>query len=292
VPNVASNGIRLEYETLGDPGAPALLLIMGLGAQLIDWPQEFCEGLAARGRYVIRFDNRDAGLSTSDPGWGVPDVPAVLAGDRATVPYLLSDLAADTAGLLDALGIARANVVGLSLGGMIAQQLTIDHPDRVAALVSIMSTTGDRTVGGPTPEAAAMLGRPPAADRETAIANTVAAARVIGSPGYPADGEELLRRAAAKYDRSYRPLGTLRQYAAALASPDRTEALGGVTVPTAVIHGEEDPLIPLSGGVATAAAVPGAGLLTLAGMGHDLPRPLWPVIIDTIVECTARAGAR
>nr|BFE72786.1 alpha/beta hydrolase [Actinoplanes digitatis] len=292
MPDVRSNGIQLRYETLGEHDAPALLLIMGLGAQLIDWPQDFCELLAARGLRVIRFDNRDAGLSSALPQLGVPDVRGILGGDRTTVPYLLADLAADAAGLLDALGVERAHVTGLSLGGMIAQQLTIDHPDRVASLCSIMSTTGDHSVGRPTPEAAALLGMPSAPSREAAIANSIASSRVIGSPGFPATEEELLLRATAKYDRAYNPLGTIRQYAAALASPDRTAALRGVTAPTVVIHGEDDPLIAVSGGRATAQAVPGAELLVIPGMGHDLPRAAWPRIVDAIVGNTERAVAR
>jgi pimeloyl-ACP methyl ester carboxylesterase len=291
VPDVQANGIQLSLQTLGDPADPALLLVMGLGAQLIDWPQEFCEQLAGRGFFVIRFDNRDAGLSTSRPEWGVPDVRAIVAGDRATVPYLLTDLAADTAGLLDALGVRRAHVVGASMGGMIAQQVAIDHPDRVASLCSIMSTTGDRSVGRSTPEAAAVLGAAPAPDRATAVATAVAAARTIGSPRYPAPEEELLSRAEAKYDRGYNPLGTLRQYAAIIASPDRTAALHEVTVPTVVIHGADDPLISVTGGQATAAAVPGAELIVLEGMGHDLPRVLWPRIVDAIATNSERAAA-
>jgi pimeloyl-ACP methyl ester carboxylesterase len=238
---------------------------------------------------VIRFDNRDAGRSTSRPEWGVPDVRAIVAGDRTTVPYLLADLAADTAGLLDALGVPRAHVVGASMGGMIAQQVAIDHPDRVASLCSIMSTTGERSVGRATPEAAAVLARPPAPDRAAAVAASVASARIVGSPGYPAAEEELVRRAEAKYDRAYNPIGTLRQYAAIIASPERTDALGKVTVPTVVIHGAADPLITLSGGEATAAAVPGAELVVLDGMGHDLPRPLWPRIISVIAGNAGRA---
>jgi pimeloyl-ACP methyl ester carboxylesterase len=282
VAQVRANGIDICYETVGDPADPALLLVMGLGAQLIDWPQGFVEELAGRGFHVILFDNRDAGRSALLDDLGLPDVPAILGGDPSSVAYLLSDLAADAAGLLEELGVARAHVVGASMGGMIAQQLTIDHPDLVASLCSIMSTTGDRTVGMPTPEAAAVLMRPPATSRDEAIANGVAGSRVIGSPGYPAARQELERRAAAKYDRGYRPQGTLRQYAAILASPDRTAALREVRVPTAVIHGEADPLITVSGGRATADAVPGAELLIFPGMGHDLPVELWPRIVDAI----------
>ena len=284
MPDVRANGIDLHYETLGDPADPALLLIMGLGAQLIDWPDEFCELLAARGFHVIRFDNRDAGLSTAFDDLGVPDVRAILAGDPSTVPYLLADLAADTAALLKELGVGRAHLVGASMGGMIAQQLVVDHPDLVASLCSIMSTTGDRRVGRATPEAAAVLMRPRATTRDEIIAASVAGSRVIGSPGYPAAEDELRRRAEAKYDRSFRPAGTQRQYAAIIASPDRTAALGAVAVPTLVVHGEDDPLIGVSGGRATAAAIPGAELLVLPGMGHDLPRPLWPRVVDAIAR--------
>jgi pimeloyl-ACP methyl ester carboxylesterase len=290
VPRVRSNGIELEYESLGEPDDPALVLIMGLGAQLIDWPAEFCDELVAQGFRVIRFDNRDAGLSTGFDQLGPPDLAAVLGGDPSGAHYRLADFAADTAGLLDALGIDSAHVVGASLGGMIAQQLTIDHPDRVRSLCSIMSLTGDRSVGQATPEASAVLGRPPAASRAEAIANGVASSRIIGSPGFPVAEEELVLRATAKYDRAYRPIGTLRQYAGILASPDRTGALREVAAPTVVIHGDSDPLIDVSGGRATAAAIPGAELVIIEGMGHDLPRDAWPQIIDPIVRNAKRAG--
>ncbi|UQU61731.1 alpha/beta fold hydrolase [Couchioplanes caeruleus] len=291
MPVAHSNGIDIAYETLGDPDAPALVLIMGLGAQLIDWPQEFCELLAGRGLRVIRFDNRDAGLSTILHDRGVPDIAALRGGDRSQAPYLIADMAADTAGLLGALGVERAHVAGASMGGMIAQQLVADHPGRVASLCSIMSTTGDPAVGRATREAAALLARPPASSRAEAVAGAVAGWRVIGSPGFPAADEELLRRASAKYDRGYHPVGTLRQYAAILASPDRTPALRQVTVPTLVVHGEADPLVDVSGGRATAAAVPGAELLTFPGMGHDLPRELFAPMADAIIANLRRAAA-
>jgi pimeloyl-ACP methyl ester carboxylesterase len=288
VAKAKSNDIELEYETLGDPGAPPLVLIMGLGAQLIDWPLEFCTSLADRGYHVIRFDNRDAGLSTSLDSAGAPDLRAAMEGKSA---YKLADLAADTAGLLDALDIDRAHIVGVSMGGMIAQQFAVDFPSRLLSLCSIMSTTGDRSVGGATPQASAVLTRAPAADREGAIAGQVATSTIIGSPGYPMSDADRLARATAKYDRSYRPLGTGRQRAAIFASPDRTAGLGSVTVPALVIHGAEDPLVDVSGGRATAAAIPGAELLVLPGMGHDLPQPLWPQIIDAIDANAGRATA-
>jgi pimeloyl-ACP methyl ester carboxylesterase len=269
-----------------------MLLIMGLGAQLIDWPQEFCDALVARGYRVIRFDNRDAGLSDGLDEAGPPDLAAVLKGDVRTVPYRMADMAADAAGLLDALGIDAAHVVGVSMGGMIAQQLTLDFPQRVRSLCSIMSTTGDRTVGRATPEAAAVLTRPAAPSRDEAIANAMAVSRTIGSPGFPADADELRRRVTAKVDRAYRPAGTARQYAAILASPDRTSRLREVAVPALVIHGAEDPLIGVSGGRATAAAIPGAELLVVDGMGHDLPRDAYPPVIDAIDRTARRAAAQ
>lgn len=283
-----TNGIELEYETLGDPGDPPLLLIMGLAAQLIDWPREFCDLLASRGFHVIRFDNRDAGLSTGFDSAGAPDLRAAMEGSSA---YKLADLAADTAGLLDALAIDRAHVAGVSMGGMIAQQFAIDFPSRLLSLCSIMSTTGDRAVGGASPAASAVLTRPPATNREEAIAGQIATSAIIGSPGYPAADEDRRARAVAKYDRAYRPLGAGRQLAAIFASPDRTAGLHGVSVPALVIHGEQDPLVDVSGGRATAAAIPGAELLVLPGMGHDLPQPLWPAIIDAIAANAARVGS-
>ena len=288
MPRARCNGVELEYETLGRAGDPVLLLIMGLGAQLTDWPEDFCTGLAGRGLFVVRFDNRDCGLSTSLDELGTPDLPGLFAG-TATAPYLLADLAADAVGLLDALGVERAHVVGASMGGMIAQRVAIDHPDRVRSLCSIMSTTGDRSVGQPTPEAAAALRRPPATTREEAIAGSMAASRVFGSIGFDATEYALRRRAEQKYDRAYRPLGTMRQLAAVYAGPDRTEALGKVTVPTVVIHGALDPLVDVSGGRATAAAVPGAELVVLPGVGHGIPADVIPAMVEAIARTAGRA---
>lgn len=267
---VRANGIELEYDERGAPDDPPMLLIMGLGAQMTDWPPEFCDLLAARGYRVIRFDNRDSGLSGDGPDG-----------------YRLADMAADTAGLLDALGIDAAHVVGVSMGGMIGQQLTLDFPDRVRSLCSIMSTTGDPEAGRSTPQALAVLLRPPATGRDAAVEGAVLVSRTIGSPGFPVDEDELRRRATAKIDRAFRPDGTARQYAAIMASPDRTPRLGGITVPVAVVHGAEDPLITLSGGEATAAAIPGASLTVVPGMGHDLPPVFWPQIID-VIDTNAR----
>lgn len=292
MPRALSHGIELEYDTFGEPGRPALLLIMGLGMQMTAWRPEFCRALADRGFHVIRYDNRDSGLSTAFDGAPPPDIGAVLAGDTSTVPYRLADMARDAAGLLDALGVGAAHVVGVSLGGMIAQQLVIDRPDRVRSLCSIMSTTGDRSVGRATPEALALLAAPPARSREEAVARAVRSAAVLGSPAHPTPPGQVRERAAAAYDRAHRPEGVTRQYAALLASPDRTPHLRSVAVPTLVVHGADDPLVDRSGGEATAAAIPGAELLVVPGMGHDLPEPLWPLITDAVARTAARADDR
>lgn len=278
------SGITLAHESFGDPADPPVLLVMGLGTQMIGWPDAFCERIAAHGRHVVRFDNRDVGLSTHLHDAPRVDLGAVFAGDHAGVPYRLTDLAADAVGLLDALGIDRAHVVGVSMGGMIAQTVAIEHPGRVASLTSIMSTTGDRSVGGATQAALAALLAPPATSRDEAIERTLTTARVIGSPGFPLDEESVRDRAGLAWDRGHDPAGVTRQIAAIQASPDRTVALGAVTAPTVVVHGAEDPLIDVSGGKATAAAVPGARLVVLDGMGHDLPEGVWEPIVDEIVR--------
>jgi pimeloyl-ACP methyl ester carboxylesterase len=282
MPTAHVNGIDIEYVTEGDPSNPPLLLVMGLGAQLITWPQEFVDGLRDRGYFIIRFDNRDSGLSTKFEG--MPDLGAVLGGDPSSSIYLVEDMAQDTAGLLKELGIERTHVLGVSMGGMITQALVIAYPSLFATVCSTMSTTGDRAVGAPTGEAVTALLRPPATSRQEAIEASMEGSRVIGSPKYPTDETVLRRRAEAAYDRSYCPEGTVRQLAAILSSPDRTEGLRGLDMPFLVIHGEDGPLVTLSGGQATAAAVPGAKLLTIQGMGHDLPVALWPEITDAIVS--------
>ncbi|HEX3648667.1 MAG TPA: alpha/beta fold hydrolase [Pseudonocardiaceae bacterium] len=289
MPRARANGVELEYDTFGDPADPPLLLVMGLGAQLIDWPPEFAAQLAAHGFHVIRFDNRDAGLSTWLDEVGMPDLPALLTG-TGTAPYSLADMGDDAVGLLDALGIQRAHIVGASMGGMIVQRMVLDHPDRVLSMTSIMSTTGARDVGQPSESATAMLLRPQAPDRESAIEAMVAGYRLTSSTGFVVTDEELRDRAVSYYDRAYHPAGGARQLAAIIATPDRTEALAGVTVPTSVIHGDIDRLVNVSGGRATAAAIPGAELLIIPGMGHDLPTGAWPQLVDTIVRTAKRAG--
>jgi pimeloyl-ACP methyl ester carboxylesterase len=260
--------IELAYETFGERGDPAVLLIMGLGAQMIFWPSELCEALAEAGYFVIRFDNRDAGRSTVLDQHRPPDLRRVAAGDLET-PYLLQHMAADAVGLLDALGIERAHIVGASLGGMIAQRVAIDDPGRVLSLASIMSTTGDPDVGRPTAEAMAVLMTRAPTDRDGYIRTTLEARAVIGSQ--PPDRERVLDLAERSFDRGYHPDGTARQFAAIIASPDRTPELRELSVPTVVIHGAEDALIGISGAEATAAAIPGAELIVIEGMGHDLP---------------------
>jgi pimeloyl-ACP methyl ester carboxylesterase len=266
--------IELAYETFGDPADPALLLIMGLGSQMIFWPEELCETLARRGYFVIRFDNRDVGRSTVLPG-PAPDVRAVASGE-VPVPYRLHDMADDAVGLLDALGIERAHVVGASLGGMIAQRVAIDHPDRVLSLASIMSTTGDPAVGRPTAAAMAVLMTAPPVDRDGYIASTIRGRGVLGTQ--PPDEQRTRELAESSFDRGYHPAGTARQFAAIVATPDRTPELRELDLPVVVIHGAADPLITLSGGEATAGAIPGAELVVIEGMGHDLP----PIAVERI----------
>jgi pimeloyl-ACP methyl ester carboxylesterase len=286
------NGVEIAYETFGDEDAPAILLVMGLGVQMLGWDEEFCRMLAGRGYRVVRLDNRDVGHSTKVEGGPRPNVVAALAGDPRSASYTLDDMADDCAGLLDALGVDAAHLVGASQGGMIAQTIAIRHPERVLSLTSIMSTTGDRAVGYPHPEALpALLTRPPA-DRGGFVDFVVTAWRTIGSRAFEIDEEALRAMAGASYDRGIFPDGTARQLVAILASGDRTEALRGIDVPTTAIHGTEDPLIDVSGGRATAAAIPGAKLELIDGMGHDMPRAVWPRLVELITANAERAGAR
>lgn len=292
MPRAKANGIELEYDTFGDPADPALLLIMGLGSQMISWDPEFCALLAANGHHVIRFDNRDIGLSTEFDHLPEPDLFAILAGDLSSAPYAMADMAQDTVGLLDALGIGRAHVVGASMGGMIAQEVAIKYPERVLSLSSLMSNTGDGKNGLPSPEALMAITSPRGANRAEAIERTVNVLRLIGSPApeYAPTDEWRYARATEIYERSYRPAGGARQAAAIAASPDRTQALGSLRVPVLVMHGDRDPLVDVSGGHATAAAVPGAELIIIPGLGHDLPRPLWPTFVDAIVRNARKAA--
>ena len=289
---VGSAGIDVAFERFGEPEAPPVLLIMGVGTQMLGWPDEFCATLAGHGLDVIRFDNRDVGLSSHMTDAPPPDVRAAFLGRTSSASYTLSEMAADTAGLMDSLGLQSAHLVGASMGGMIAQTAAIEHPGRVRSLTSIMSTTGDRSVGGPTEEALAALLSPPARTREDAMRRTVEIVRVIGSPGFGIDEPEIRRRTGVAYDRADDPVGVARQLVAIAASGDRTEALRSVAVPALVLHGADDPLVAVSGGRATADAIPGAEFVAFAGMGHDLPRPLWGEITRRIAQLVGRAEGR
>jgi pimeloyl-ACP methyl ester carboxylesterase len=288
VQTTRAGDVELAYETFGSPEGAPLLLVMGLATQMIGWPDDLCRMLAERGLYVVRFDNRDIGLSTHLDSAGAPDVLAVMGGDHSRVAYRLADMAEDTAGLLDALGLDSAHVVGASMGGMIAQSLAIRHPERVRSLTSIMSTTGDPAVGAPAEAALGVLLAPPATDRDSAVQRAVDTYRVIGSPGFEFDEHGLRERAGLSFDRAYDPAGVARQLAAILASPDRTADLARVAVPTLVVHGAQDALVDVSGGRATAAAIPGAELFVVDGMGHDLPRAVWPELADRIAALVDR----
>jgi len=291
MPRAQANGIELEYDTFGDPGRPAMLLIMGLGVQMLGWDERFCNMLAERGYHVIRFDNRDIGLSSKIEGGPVPNPLELMAGNSSSASYTLDDMAGDAAGLLESLGIEAAHVVGASMGGMIGQVMACRHPERVRSLTSIMSSTGSRETGQPKPEVLAALITPVPGDRAGYIDATTNMFKLIGSPAYPPDEQELRALIGASHDRSYYPAGFLRQLAAIAASGDRSEAICAIGVPTLVIHGEDDPLITFSGGEATAAAVPGSKLVKIPGMGHDLPPALWPRFVDEIVENAERASA-
>ena len=284
--------ITLCYESFGDPQDPPVVLIMGLATQMIAWHEDFCRELAERGHHVVRFDNRDIGRSTRMDDVAPPR-PSELISRRIRRPaYTLETMAADTAGLLDALGLDSAHVVGASMGGMIAQTLAAHHPERVRSLVSIMSTTGHRWKGQPAARVMPLLLAKPPRTKEESIERIVKVFRLVGSPGFERDEDELRRQGALAWDRGPSAAGAARQLAAILASGNRTVALGRITAPTVVIHGRSDRLVAPSGGRATAAAIPGAELVEIEGMGHDLPRGVWPRIIDAIDDVVERAEGR
>lgn len=286
-----ANGLKLAYETFGDPAHPAVLMIMGLGTQMIAWPDELCETVAGRGFYVVRYDNRDVGLSTHLDHLGRPSVGDLVRRSRPA--YTLDDMADDAVGLLDALGIGSAHVVGASLGGFIAQTVAIRSPRRVRSLTLIMTSTGSRLVGHARPAIYRRLVRGRTAPgRAGAIDAAYETFRVIGSQGYALDEQYLRDLAGRSFDRAYDPPGYLRQLAAAVRQPNRTGALRGITVPTVVIHGLDDPLINVSGGRALARAIPRARFVGINGMGHDLPRALWPRFADEICDVAKQADAQ
>lgn len=293
---IKANNIDIEVETFGDKANPSIIFVMGFGAQLINWPVEMMEGLAERGFHVIRFDNRDVGLSQKFPELGTPDAGAVmgkvLAGETPDVPYTLNDMAADAVGVLDALGIDKAHIVGGSMGGMIVQVAAAGWPDRFHSMTSIFSSTGNQELPQATEEAmTALLSRPENEERDTVVAHSMKVRKVIGSPGYPTPDDEAREKAGETFDRSYYPEGTTRQYAAIIADGDRRERCKTISCPVLVLHGTDDPLVRIEGGRDTAASIPGARMVEIDGWGHDLPTALVPQLVDEISShCSAAQG--
>jgi pimeloyl-ACP methyl ester carboxylesterase len=293
MPKAKANNIEIEYDTFGDLSAKPLLLVMGLGAQMIRWDELLIDELVKRGFYVIIFDNRDIGLSTKFEEAGVPDlmkaVAANMKGEKFDTPYLLKDMADDAVGLLDALGIEKAHICGASMGGMIVQEIAINHPSRVLSLTSIMSTTGAPDLPPAKPEAMQLLMKPAPEGRDANIENAVEAGRILyGS--FPYDEEKARDLAGKNYDRSFYPQGMGRQMLAIMASGDRTEKLASVKVPTLVIHGKDDPLVLVECGIATSKAIPGSELLLFEKMGHSMPPETWSEGLDAIVANTEKAS--
>lgn len=295
MPTVNANGIQIEYDNFGNPSCPPLLLIMGLGGQLIHWEEDFCRQLADKGLFIIRYDNRDAGLSTKFEAAGLPDMAELLSarlqGRSIETPYTLEDMAADAAGLLDALNIKKAHICGSSMGGMIAQTLAIRHPARLLSLISIYSTTGDPDLPPLQPAALEALMTPPPADRQGYIEFNVKTMQAIAGSGFPYDAQFIRDISAKAYDRAFYPPGVGRQMLAVMTQENRKPALASVTVPTLVIHGTADPLVPAAHGRDTANAIPGAQLLLVDGLGHELPwiKEPWPQVIDAIAAHTKQA---
>jgi pimeloyl-ACP methyl ester carboxylesterase len=297
MPRANANNISIEYETFGNPSSPPILLIIGLGGQLIYWDEEFCRHLAEAGRYVIRFDNRDAGLSTKFQDAGVPEITDVIgklmSGRKVTPPYTIEDMADDAVGLLDALKIEKAHICGMSMGGMIAQSIAIRYPGRVLSLISIYSTTGNPDLPQPKPEVMELLFSTPPQEREPFIQYELDIFRKITGPRFEFDEEWARKLVARAYDRSFCPQGTARQLLAILTQSNRKAALEGLRVPTLIIHGDADPLVPLEAGKDAAEAVPGAELKIMEGMGHDLPHgEAWTLIAKDIIAHTEKAGAK
>ena len=297
MPQVKANGIEIEYESFGPADRDAVLLIMGFSAQLTMWPTELCEELVSRGYRVIRYDNRDVGLSAKLEAKGIPDMEklfgALMTGAAVEAPYSLDDMAADAAGLLDALKIERAHIVGASMGGMIAQLVAANHPEKTLSLTSIMSNTGNPDLPQGSPEAmGALLAPAPAPDDiEAIIARGINTWKVIGSPGYPTDDQQLRQWVMRDAKRSYYPQGVTRQFAAIVANGDRRPKLKTIKAPTVVLHGADDPLVPVAGGKDTADNIPGAELRVIPGMGHDFPLGLVPVFADAIEAAARRAAS-
>jgi pimeloyl-ACP methyl ester carboxylesterase len=292
MPNVTANGIQIEYDTFGDSSSPPLLLIMGLGGQMIAWDEDFCKQLVDKGLYVIRFDNRDIGLSTKFEELGIPDIVAAatarMEGQEVQFAYTLDDMADDVVGLLDALGIEKAHICGASMGAAITQTVGYRHPSRVLSLIPIMGTTGNPDLPLAKPEAMEVLMTPAPEEREAYIEHRVKMFKVLWGT-LPYDEEESRKRAAAAYDRSFYPQGMARQLMAIYAHGNRKPHLTSVTAPTLVIHGVEDPLVPVEGGKDTAETIPGAEILLIEGMGHSVPKAVSPQIVDAIAKLTSKA---
>jgi pimeloyl-ACP methyl ester carboxylesterase len=275
---VDANGITIAYETFGSRSDPPVVLVTGLAVQMLVWPDEMCEQLAARGFYVIRADNRDIGLSTHFPS---PTAPNLISMLRRRAPYSIADMAADIAGLIEALDVGPVHLVGVSMGGFISQTVALNYPKLVRTLTLIMTSTGSRWVGRPAPAAMwRMLRQRPAAGREQAIEAALETFRRIGSPGYPFEGELIRDIAARSYDRDYDAAGRRRQLAAVISQPNRTKALRSLEVPTLILHGLNDQVVAVSGGRALARAIPRSRFVGFPGMGHNLPYPLWPRVVD------------
>jgi pimeloyl-ACP methyl ester carboxylesterase len=283
-----ANGIEIAYDTFGHQSDPPILLIIGLGVQMILWDEKFCKQLAARGYWVIRFDNRDIGLSTILNKLGVPNISDVMKalsrGEALNVPYTLADMANDAVGLLDAIGIDSAHVVGLSMGGMIGQLMALHFPGRIRTLTSVMSTTGDPKLPPPKPEALSVLVAPIPPERSAYVEGWLNVWRVLSGPQIPVEAALARKWAESSHDRGLNPNGFLRQMAAVLASGSRKNSLKALNVPTLVVHGDSDPLVPLECGIDTANSIPGAKLHIIQGMGHALPEAVWSQLIDAIAS--------
>ncbi len=290
MPQINANNISITYETFGAPDAKPLLLVMGLGAQMIAWDENFCQQLAAAGHFVIRYDNRDVGMSTHFHDHGVPDLKKIAVefttNGSATVPYTLDDMAVDGVSLLDELGIAQAHICGASLGGMIVQTMAINHPDRILSMTSIMSTTGNPGLPPAQPEAMQALSSERVNDPEHAMNRAVEVSKVIGSTGFERNEERIREKALESFERAYYPDGVARQMAAVMAHGDRRPGLNKLKLPCLVIHGDIDPLVPVTGGHDTHENVPGAELIIIEGMGHDLPMGVWSRIVNGVASLT------
>lgn len=295
MPNIFANGIQIEYETFGKPSSLPLLLIAGLGGQMIGWDEEICEKWARKGLFVIRFDNRDVGLSTKMEGAGVPDPMAAMKarmnGEKVDAPYTLDDMADDAVGLLDALKIDKAHLCGISMGGAIAQTISFRHPSRVRSMTQVYATTGNPQLPQPQPGIMELLLTPPPKEREAYVEYMLKLYKTIAGPGFPFDEIWHRKLAGRSYDRAFYGPGKARQFAAIVAHGNRKPLLASITVPALVIHGADDPLVLVQGGIDSAEAIPGAELMIIEGMGHDMPHgSAWPRIVEAVVTHVRKAA--